>query len=104
MIIELLKDTLMSIPADLQAMGEFDWIVRRQPKRVVECFDANLNTIRYYPQWSFFGWHYYWVEDGYCHLAKVSFDTIEKAKNYFFQMCKKRNSPKAVVVFKEETK
>lgn len=104
MIYELLKDTLMSIFADLQSMGEFNWIVRRQPKRAVKCFDDNLNTIRYYPQWSFFGWHYYWVEDGYCHLAKVSFDTLEEAANFLSQTCEKRNSPKAVVVFKKEAK
>lgn len=104
MIIGLLKDTLMSIPADLQAMGEFDWIVRRQPKRVVECFDDNLNMIRYYPQWSFFGWHYYWVEDGYDHLAKVSFDTLEKAKKYLSYIGKTTEFHKAVVVFKKEVK
>lgn len=69
-----------------------------------EVFYANLNMIRYYPQWSFFGWHYYWVEDGYCHLAKVSFDTLEKAKNYLSQTLEKLNYPKAVVVFKKEAK
>ena len=104
MIVELLKDALMSIPADLQAMGELDWIVRRQPKRVVECFDDNFNMVRYYPQWSFFGWHYDWVEDGYDHLEKVSFDTLEKAKNHLSHMGEKTESQKPVVAFKKEAK
>ena len=99
MIIGLLKDTIMSIHACLQAMGEFDWIVRRQTKRVVECFDDNLNMVRYYPQWSFLGWHYDWVEDGYDHLAKVSVEKLEDAKEYLSHMGEKTELPKAVVVF-----
>ena len=103
-IYEIIKISILSIPASMQADGVFDWIIRRQPKRVVAIWDEDTNMERFYPQWEFFGWHFDWIEDGYDHIKKISYEKYREAVKHAIHMGEHKEPPKVKVMFKVDAK